>query len=127
MERLGGWWRPWHYGDVGAEYAAVRNGVSICDVSTLGKMQVSGPGTLALLEHLYPVPISSLAHGRARYGFMLDERGYVIDDGMVAVESDHRVMEPLYCGGAQLFVYCLYNDTATTEIYSGSLVGSVRC
>ena len=100
MERLGGWWRPWHYGDVGAEYAAVRNGVSICDVSTLGKMQVSGPGTLALLEHLYPVPISSLAPGRARYVFMLDERGYVIDDGMVARESDTRFMLTFTSGGA---------------------------
>ena len=43
MDRFGGWWRPWHYGDAIAEYWAVREGVSIGDVSTLGKLVVSGP------------------------------------------------------------------------------------
>ncbi len=100
MERLGGWWRPWHYGNVETEYAAVRNGVSICDVGTLGKMQVSGPGALTLLEHLYPVPVSTLGPGRARYVFMLDERGYVIDDGMVARESETRFTLTFTSGGA---------------------------
>ena len=58
MERLGGWWRPWNYGDVDAEYEAVRHAVSICDVGTLGKMLVSGPGAVDLLEHLYPIPVA---------------------------------------------------------------------
>ena len=44
MDRFGGWWRPWHYGDAVSEYWAVREGVSIGDVSTLGKLVVSGAG-----------------------------------------------------------------------------------
>src|SRR5688572_24958719 len=100
MERLGGWWRPWHYGDTAAEYGAVRHHVSICDVSTLGKIEVSGPGAVALLEHLYPVRIATLAPGRCRYVFMLDERGYVIDDGMVCRESDTRFTLTFTSGGA---------------------------
>jgi glycine cleavage system aminomethyltransferase T/bacterioferritin-associated ferredoxin len=100
MERLGGWWRPWHYGDTDAEYAAVRTGVSICDVSTLGKMQVSGPGAVALLEHLYPVPIASLKAGRARYVLLLDERGYVIDDGMVCRDGETRFTLTFTSGGS---------------------------
>ena len=43
LDRFGGWWRPWHYGDAVAEYWSVREGVSIGDVSTLGKLVVSGP------------------------------------------------------------------------------------
>ena len=100
MERLGGWWRPWHYGDVEAEYSAVRIGVSICDVSTLGKMQVSGPDVVALLEHLYPVPIGSLATGRSRYALLLDERGYVIDDGMVCRDEETRFTLTFTSGGS---------------------------
>lgn len=100
MERLGGWWRPWHYGDVLAEYNAVRHAVSICDVSTLGKIQISGPGSVALLEHLYPVAIGTLAPGRSRYAFLLDERGYVIDDGMVCRESETRFTLTFTSGGA---------------------------
>lgn len=100
MERLGGWWRPWHYGDVEGEYSAVRRMVSICDVSTLGKIQISGPGALALVEHLYPVPIANLAAGRSRYAFLLDERGYVMDDGMVCRESETRFTLTFTSGGA---------------------------
>jgi glycine cleavage system aminomethyltransferase T len=100
MERLGGWWRPWHYGDVAAEYHAVRNAVSICDVSTLGKMLVSGPGALALLEHLYPLPLSTLKIGRSRYVLLLDERGYVMDDGMVCRDAESRFMLTFTSGGS---------------------------
>ncbi|MEZ5316713.1 MAG: glycine cleavage T C-terminal barrel domain-containing protein [Vicinamibacterales bacterium] len=102
MERLGGWWRPWHYGDPRAEYDAVRHGVSIADVGTLGKMRVSGPDAVALLEHLYPVPIASLAAGRSRYVVLLDERGYVLDDGLVCREAETRFTLTFTSGGATL-------------------------
>ena len=55
MDRFGGWWRPWHYGDAVSEYWAVREGVSIGDVSTLGKLVVSGPDVVELLERHLPV------------------------------------------------------------------------
>ena len=100
MERLGGWWRPWHYGDVDAEYRAVRHAVSVCDVSTLGKMQISGPGAVALLEHLYPLPIASLKVGRSRYALLLDERGYVIDDGMICRDGETRFTLTFTSGGS---------------------------
>lgn len=90
MERSGPWWRPWNYGDPVGEYWAVREGVSLMDVSTLGKMVVSGPDALEFLERIYPTRISTLKEGRSRYVLLLDERGYVFDDGLVAKESDTR-------------------------------------
>lgn len=84
MERLGGWWRPWTYGNTEAERRAVREAVSLGDVSTLGKMRVFGPGAPALVAHLYPSRVEDLATGRVRYALLLDERGAVLDDGMVA-------------------------------------------
>ena len=90
MERAGGWWRPWTYGDSVREYWAVREGVSICDVSTLGKFVVSGPDATRLLEHLYPTRVTSLKPGRSRYVLLLDERGYVVDDGLICRESETR-------------------------------------
>ena len=56
MDRFGGWWRPWHYGDAVSEYWAVREGVSIGDVSTLGKLVVSGPGRRRAARADLPVP-----------------------------------------------------------------------
>ena len=100
MERSGGWWRPWTYGDPLAEYWAVRKGVSIGDVGTLGKFQLSGPDALALLEYLYPTRVSSLKPGRSRYVLLLDERGYVLDDGLICRDSETRFTLTLTTAGS---------------------------
>ena len=41
MEPSGAWRRPRHYGDALGEYWAVRQGVSVMDVGTLGKIEIS--------------------------------------------------------------------------------------
>ena len=100
MERVGGWWRPWNYGNVLEEYWAVRAGVSIGDVSTLGKMQISGPDALELLERLYPTQVATIKAGRSRYVLLLDERGYVMDDGLICKDGDTRYTLTFTSGGA---------------------------
>lgn len=100
MDRFGGWWRPWHYGDAGAEYQAVRTGVSVGDVGTLGKLLVSGPDAVDLLERVYPTHIADLPPGRSRYVLLLNERGHVIDDGMVCRQTDTRFLLTFTSAGA---------------------------
>ena len=100
MDRFGGWWRPWHYGDAIAEYWAVREGVSIGDVSTLGKLIVSGPDVVEFLERLYPCHVADVRPGRSRYALLLNERGHVMDDGMILRESETRFVLSFTSGGA---------------------------
>lgn len=100
MQRMGGWWRPWHYGNTLAEYWAVREAVSLGDVSTLGKMVVSGPDVLEFLERLYPTKVSTIKTGRSRYVLLLDERGYVVEDGLIAKDSDSRYSLTFTSGGS---------------------------
>jgi glycine cleavage system aminomethyltransferase T len=100
MDRFGGWWRPWHYGDAVAEYWAVREGVSIGDVSTLGKLVVSGPDVVECLERLYPCHVADIKPGRSRYALLLNERGHVMDDGMILRETDTRFVLSFTSGGA---------------------------
>lgn len=100
MERSGGWWRPWTYGDKEAEYWAVREGVSIMDVSTLGKMIVKGPDVLQLLEGLYPTHVKTIKDGRSRYVLLLNERGYIMDDGLVCKDSDTEYYLTFTSGGS---------------------------
>ncbi len=69
---------------VDREALAVRAGAGVCDVSTLGKIEVTGPDAAALLDLAYANSISNLAVGRVRYGLMLREDGFVMDDGTVA-------------------------------------------
>ena len=100
MDRFGGWWRPWHYGDHVAEYWAVREGVSIGDVSTLGKLVVSGPDVVEALERLYPCHVADIKPGRSRYALLLNERGHVMDDGMILRETETRFVLSFTSGGA---------------------------
>jgi glycine cleavage system aminomethyltransferase T len=100
MDRFGSWWRPWHYGDPIAEYWAVREGVSLGDVSTLGKLVVSGPDVVEALERLYPCYVADIKPGRSRYALLLNERGHVMDDGMILRESEDRFALSFTSGGA---------------------------
>ena len=65
------------------EAKAVRAGAGITDVSTLGKIDVSGRDAAAFLDLVYTGRMSSLAIGKARYGLMLREDGMLMDDGTV--------------------------------------------
>lgn len=100
MDRVGGWWRPWNYGNLLEEYWAVREAVSIGDVSTLGKMLVSGPDALELLERLYPTKVATIKPGMSRYVLLLNERGYVLDDGLICNDGDNRYTLTFTSGGA---------------------------
>lgn len=99
MDRIGGWWRPYRYGHWEDEYWAVREAVSIGDVSTLGKMQLAGPDALELLQRLYPIDPSTIKPGRSRYVLMLDDRGYVMDDGLICNDGDGRYTLTFTSGG----------------------------
>jgi sarcosine oxidase subunit alpha len=100
MDRFGGWWRPWHYGDVVGEYWAVREGVSIGDVSTLGKLIVGGPDVVEALERIYPCHVADIKVGRSRYALLLNERGHVMDDGMILRDAETRFTLTFTSGGA---------------------------
>lgn len=100
MDRFGGWWRPWHYGDALEEYWAVREGVSIGDVSTLGKVVVSGPDVVEALERIYPNHVADIKPGRSRYALLLNERGHVMDDGMILRDAETRFTLSFTSGGA---------------------------
>jgi len=102
MDRIGGWWRPWNYGDVAAEYRAVRERVSLGDVSTLGKMIIAGPDAAATLQRIYPTDVATIRPGRSRYVLMLNERGYVFDDGLICRQPDDTFVLTFTSGGASM-------------------------
>lgn len=83
MGWAGAWRRADDYGDREKEYWAVRRHVSIMDVGTLGKFRISGPDAAEFLERLYPMHVRTIREGRSRYGLLLNEAGYIFDDGMV--------------------------------------------
>ncbi len=95
----GAWLRPGFYKTAGdaddwasvlREARAVRRAVGICDVSTLGKIDVQGSEAATFLDRVYTNTMSTLPIGRARYGLMLREDGIAFDDGTVSrLAPDH--------------------------------------
>jgi methylglutamate dehydrogenase subunit C len=75
---------------VNREVEATRQGVGVCDVSTLGKIDVHGADAAVLLDRLYVNMFSTLPVGKARYGLMLREDGFVLDDGTTTRFDEDR-------------------------------------
>jgi sarcosine oxidase subunit alpha len=66
------------------ECRGTRERAGMMDASTLGKLEVTGPDAVEFLNRVYINSFDKLAVGRCRYGLMLTETGFVMDDGVVA-------------------------------------------
>ena len=77
---------------VDREVRRTREGVGVCDVTTLGKIDVQGADAAAFLDRVYANTIGTLAVGRVRYGLMLREDGLVMDDGTCARLGERRYL-----------------------------------
>ncbi|NBR90143.1 MAG: sarcosine oxidase subunit alpha, partial [Rhodobacteraceae bacterium] len=75
---------------VDREVLATRKSVGICDVTTLGKIDIQGTDAGAFLDRVYCNTFSTLAVGKCRYGLMLREDGMVFDDGTTARMGEHE-------------------------------------
>jgi sarcosine oxidase subunit alpha len=69
---------------VARECLGTRARAGMMDASTLGKIEVVGPDAAEFLNRLYINSFAKLGVGRCRYALMLNEAGYVMDDGVVA-------------------------------------------
>lgn len=93
MIEAGLWYRPSYFPRPGEatwreacdrEVRMVREAVGVCDVSTLGKIDVQGADAARFLDFVYTNTMATLKPGRVRYGLMLREDGHVMDDGTCA-------------------------------------------
>lgn len=85
------------------EVKGVRSNVGVCDVSTLGKIDVQGSAAGEFLDRIYANIISALPVGKTRYGIMLREDGMVMDDGTVArLTADHFVVSTTTINAAKV-------------------------
>lgn len=82
MEEAGWLWVT-NYGDVDAEYRAVREGVGMWDLSPLNKWEFTGAEALEAAQRVHSNDILGMRDGQVRYGAFLDEDGLVVDDGTV--------------------------------------------
>ena len=109
FEAVGQWRRAYYYPQgaetkdlaVWREVDAVRRSVGILDATTLGKIDIKGPDSAALLDWIYTNDWSGLAVGGCRYGLMCGEDGMVFDDGVTARLGDEHFLMHTTSGNAE--------------------------
>ncbi|MDQ2065716.1 sarcosine oxidase subunit alpha family protein [Xinfangfangia sp. CPCC 101601] len=108
MVEAGLWYRPSYFPKPGEttwkeacdrETTMVRTSVGVCDVSTLGKVDIQGKDAARFLDFVYTNMFSTLGLGKVRYGLMLREDGTVLDDGTTArLGENHYLMTTTTAG-----------------------------
>jgi sarcosine oxidase subunit alpha len=121
------WLRPQCYAHSGEsmtdaiyrEARAVRAGVGIVDVSTLGKIEIQGRDSAEFLERVYINRWKNLKMGRCRYGVMLREDGFILDDGTTTrVGEDTYYMTTTTTNAAPVMAHLeFYAQTVWPELH----------
>ncbi len=88
-QRAFGWTRPPYHDRVAIEHAAMRERVGIIDMTSFGKLEVSGAGALPLLERVCDNRIDKPV-GSVVYTQLLDDRGGIVGDVTVTRLAEDR-------------------------------------
>ncbi|MBC8503564.1 MAG: FAD-dependent oxidoreductase [Chloroflexi bacterium] len=88
-QRQWGWGRPLYFKQVGDEHRAIRERVGLLDMTSFGKIDVRGPGALALLQRLacnnVDKPVGSLTYTQ----FLNDQGGIESDVTIARLDGEY--------------------------------------
>ena len=95
MGPFAGWNMPIEYAGALKEHEAVRERVGLFDLTHLGKVEVTGPGALAMLQGVVSNDLAKASVGEALYNLVLNEGGGVIEDLIVyRMEAERYFVVP---------------------------------
>lgn len=105
MVPFAGWDMPVQYAGILEEHKQTRTHASIFDISHMGEFLLEGIGAGEALSLVVTHNLATLAPGKCRYGFLLNEKGGVLDDLIVYRLEEEKFM--LVVNGA-----CIDSDFA---------------
>ena len=106
MAPFAGWDMPIQYEGIIIEHNHTRTMASVFDICHMGEFLFSGPGVKDALSRALTHSLDTLKPGRCRYGFLLTDRGGIVDDCIIYCLDEDRYM--LVVNGA-----CVDKDKAT--------------
>jgi aminomethyltransferase len=80
MASFAGFDMPIQYQGILAEHNHTRSHAAIFDISHMGELHLSGKDCAAALNRLVTQDLDTLAPGKCRYGFLLNESAGILDD-----------------------------------------------
>jgi glycine hydroxymethyltransferase len=87
-----GYLMPLWYSSIAEEHRAVRERAGLFDCTHMGVLEVSGADAAEFLDSVTTNEVPSLKIGRARYGYILDAAGNVLDDIIIYRRGETRFM-----------------------------------
>jgi tRNA-modifying protein YgfZ len=81
------------FGEVQAEYAAIRNGAALVDSPHRGVIRVTGSDRISFLNSMLTAELKNLAAGGVRQAFWLNRKGRIEADLMIAAFGEQMLID----------------------------------
>jgi aminomethyltransferase len=117
MAPFAGWKMPIGYAGTLKEHEAVRERVGLFDLTHLGKVEVTGPGALDLLQRVVTNDVARAKVGDALYNLVLNVGGGVIEDLIVYRLGDDRYFVVPNAANAQRVLQILEETPAEDLVH----------
>ena len=92
MNPFCGYIMPLWYSAIATEHHAVRQAAGLFDCTHMGMLDVSGPDASDFLDYVTTNKITDLGIGNARYSYILDAAGNLLDDIIIYRRAGERFM-----------------------------------
>ncbi|MGE5296788.1 MAG: glycine cleavage system aminomethyltransferase GcvT [Solirubrobacterales bacterium] len=108
MASFAGYLMPLWYSSIAEEHRAVRERAGLFDCTHMGVLEVSGPDAGLFLEVVNTNRVGDLKLGRAKYGYILDAAGNVLDDIIVYRRGETNFMVVVNAANEQKIRFYLH-------------------
>ncbi len=112
-----GWNMPVSYTKgILAEHEATRTSAGLFNISHMGRLRVHGPQAYKFCQYAFTNDLSKVSIGSALYGFLLNDKGGIIDDVIIYKEANDRFLWIINAGGRETDVEHLKRLSAGKDL-----------
>ncbi len=116
---------PWAYSAPMEEHLNTRTNMGLQDLSTMGEVDVKGPGAERLLNHLLVNDIRDMEPGQVRYSTMCNENGGVVDDITTYKFHDEHFMIVASSGPRKKTARWIADHAIGTSVYVTDMTAAI--
>ncbi len=121
----GGYLFPTSYTSPVEEHLNVRNNVGMQDLSSMGEIDIKGPGAERLLNYLAVNELRDLYPGQVRYTTLCNEDGFIVDDVTIYKFSEEHFMVVTSSAPRQTTFNWIREHSYGVSAYATDLTGAV--
>jgi len=119
MADFAGYVMPLWYSSIKAEHNAVRQKAGIFDCTHMSTVEVAGDNSAGFLDIVTTNKISTMQVGQAKYSYILDAAGEILDDIIIYRRKEDNFMVVVNAGNEKkirAYLKALLNDEITIDV-----------